>query len=108
MIFSQLDRYERAAQEDRCAPRAPVKIPAFLRPAGGSRFAIEVVDLSVAGFSCKVVTGMPSGTLCWLTLPGLSSLEATLVWNSGSQIGCAFTHLMNVAVCDSIVARYPG
>ena len=103
-------RYDRAAQEDRCAPRAPVNIPASLRPSGSSRFPVVVNDLSIAGFACRTVTGMKPGTLCWLTLPGLTSLQSEIVWNSGTQIGCSFANLMNEAVLDSVLARYrvPG
>jgi len=100
------DRYARAAQEDRCAPRLRLRIPAALRPSGSSGFATNVVDLSLGGFACQAVTGMQPGTMCWLTLPGLSALQAEIVWNDGGMVGCAFAQLLNPAVLDSIIAKH--
>ncbi|MCJ8155861.1 PilZ domain-containing protein [Sphingomonas sp. LaA6.9] len=99
-------RYQIVAQEDRCAPRASVSIPATLRPSGSSGFSVVVTDLSVAGFACQAVTGIKPGMLCWLTLPGLSGLQAEVVWNNGSMVGCAFARLLNQAVLDLVVSRY--
>ncbi|MGH6780791.1 MAG: PilZ domain-containing protein [Sphingomonadaceae bacterium] len=98
--------YGAAAQEDRCAPRLLVRIPATLRPSGQSGFAVVVTDLSLAGFACQAVTSMHPGTLCWLTLPGLSGQQAEIVWNNGQLVGCAFANLLNQAVLNSILARY--
>lgn len=101
-----MGRYHVVAQEDRCAPRTSVNIPSTLRPSGSGGFSVLVTDLSLAGFACQAVTGMPPGTLCWLTLPGLAGLQAEVVWNNGSMVGCAFARLLNPAVLDLIVSRY--
>lgn len=100
------DPYMRAAQEDRCAPRVALKMPATLRPSGASGFQVVVTDLSLGGFSCEAVTGMRPGALCWITLPGLTGLQAEVAWNDGIRVGCAFANLMNQAVIDNLVARY--
>lgn len=99
-------RYEQAAMEDRCAPRIKLRIPSMLRPSGNTAFAVVVTDLSIAGFQCEALTGMPSGTRCWLALPGLSPIESQVIWNNGRAVGCAFTNLMNQAVMDSIIRRF--
>jgi hypothetical protein len=101
-----LDRYAAAAQEDRCAPRSKVSVEATLRPSGGQRFAVLVKDLSLAGFSAEAVTGMRSGSLCWLTLPGFEGLQAEIIWNDGTMIGCAFAQLLNPGVHDLMLTRY--
>lgn len=98
--------YEVATQEDRCAPRIPIVIPAMLRMSGGHGFAVLLVDLSVAGFACEMMTGMHPGTRCWLTVPGLEGLESRIVWNNGRKVGCEFAHLLNEAVVDWIVAEH--
>ena len=59
------DRYLVAAQEDRCAPRTRLQIPASLRPSGDKGFATTVHDLSLGGFSCEALSRMRSGALCW-------------------------------------------
>jgi len=100
------DRYAIAAQEDRCAPRTKVSIDATLRPSGSPRFPVRVKDVSLAGFAAEAVTGLRSGSLCWLTLPGLEGLQAEVMWNDGTMIGCAFAKLLNPAVHDMLIARY--
>jgi hypothetical protein len=74
------DRYAFAAQEDRCAPRTRISIPASLRASGGKGFQTVVHDLSLSGFSAMSITRLHPGTICWLTLPGLGSLQAEVVW----------------------------
>lgn len=99
-------RYASAALEDRCAPRIKIRIPCLLRPSGNTGFAVVVTDLSIAGFQCEALTGMAPGTRCWLALPGLSPIEAQLVWNNGRAVGCSFAHMLNQAVLDSILRRF--
>lgn len=102
------ERYEDAAQEDRCAPRIRLKIPAIMRPSGSPGFSVTVRDLSLSGVACEAVTGMGPGTRIWLTLPGLSSLQAKIVWNDGTIVGCEFSNLLNPAVLQNILARFPN
>ena len=96
--------YHSAAQEDRCGARVSMRLPAKLRASGPPGFEVTVYDLSISGFSCDAVTGMRPAALCWVTLPGLSSLQAKVIWNDGARVGCAFDHLLNTAVYDRIVA----
>jgi len=100
-------RYEDAAQEDRSAPRVKLKIPAQMRPSGSSAFAVTVRDLSLSGVACEALTGMSAGTRVWLTLPGLAALQAKIVWNDGTMVGCEFDTLLNVAVMENVLARFP-
>ena len=101
-------RYEIAAQEDRCAPRTRLAIPAALRPSGGRSFQTQVLDLSLGGFSAHCVNRMHTGSLAWLTLPGLESLQAEVVWWQDSLVGCAFANLLSPIVHDNILARFRG
>jgi len=103
-----LGRYHVAAQEDRCAPRTRIIIPAQLRMSGGRGFQTVVHDLSLSGFSATAVNRMHQGAICWLTLPGLESLQAEVVWWEGALCGCAFSQLLNPIVHDSILARFRG
>lgn len=48
---------------------------------------------------------MHEGNLCWLTLPGLESLQAEVVWWENCTIGCAFSELLSTPH-DSILQRY--
>ena len=108
MSYQTQARYDVAAQEDRCAPRTKLTIPAQLRASGGRAFQTVVHDLSISGFSAAAITRMHEGQLCWLTLPGLESLQAQVVWWDNCQIGCAFSELLNPVVHENILARYSG
>jgi PilZ domain len=101
-------RYEDAAQEDRSAPRVRLKIPAQMRPSGSPGFSVIIKDLSLSGVACEALTGMGTGTRVWLTLPGLNALQAKIVWNDGTMVGCEFDTLLNVAVMENILARFPA
>lgn len=98
--------YRSAAQEDRCGVRVPVNMSAKLRPSGTSGFEVTVYDISISGFSCNAVTGMRPGSLCWLSLGGLTGLQAEVVWNDGARVGCAFASLINQAVFDRLAAMH--
>ena len=101
-------RYEIAAQEDRSAPRTRLAIPAQLRASGGRAFQTVVQDLSLSGFSASAVSRMHVGSVCWLTIPGLESLQAEVVWWQDGLCGCAFSQLLNPIVHDNILARFRG
>ncbi|QYU70205.1 PilZ domain-containing protein [Leptolyngbya sp. 15MV] len=106
MVFDAQDRYHMAAQEDRCSPRTRLTIPAQLRPSGGRAFQTVVHDLSISGFSAAAISRMHDGQLCWITLPGLESLQAQVVWWDNSIVGCAFEQLLSPIVHDNILQRY--
>lgn len=92
--------------EDRSAPRMILSMPAKLRPSNAKAINVLIRDLSLSGFSCNATTSMPLGTRCWLTMPGMASMQAEVVWNDGIMIGCAFHNLLNQAVLDALIARY--
>jgi len=100
--------YAIASEEDRCAPRQRLAIPARMRFSCASAFQVEVTDMSLAGFACDALMASPPGTLCWLTLPGLGALEAEVVRHSNHGMGCAFKTLLNLAVLNHYVAKYPA
>lgn len=108
MTNATSDRYTLAAQEDRCSPRTKLTIPGQLRASGGRAFQTIVHDLSISGFSAAAINRMHEGQVCWLTLPGLESLQAQVVWWENCQVGCAFTELLSPIVHDNILGRYSG
>lgn len=103
------DPYLAAAQEDRSAPRTRISIPATLRMAGGRGFQTVVHDLSLSGYCADAVNRTHPGTICWLTLPGLESLQGEVVWWDNSMAGCAFSNLLSPIVLDTLLDRWkPG
>jgi len=108
IIRHTLSRYDLASQEDRSALRSKIAVPARLRVSGGRGFQTVVQDLSLSGFSATAVTRMHSGTICWLTLPGLEAMQAEVVWWENALCGCAFSTLISPIIHDDLLARFQG
>ncbi len=100
------DAYFAAAQEDRCVPRTRIAIPASLRPSGGRGFQTVVRDLSAGGFAASAINRMQPGAVCWLTLPGLESLQAEVAWWNNSMVGCGFWQMLSPLVLDNMIMRW--
>ena len=100
------DDYARAAQEDRCAPRTKIAIPAELRVSGTRRFKTVVHDISIAGFSASAMRRLDPDQAAWLTLPGLQAMACRIVWWDRSIAGAAFDSLIDPAVLDDILGRW--
>lgn len=105
---SAQDNYALVAQEDRSAPRTKVSIPAALRPSGSKGFQTVVNDLSLSGFSASSINRVHPGTIVWLTLPGLESMQAQVVWWENRMVGCAFQQLLSPIIHDNILTRWRG
>jgi len=106
--FNPEGLYAMAAQEDRSAPRTRISIPASLRPSGSRGFQTVVQDLSLSGFSCMAINRLHPGTLCWLTIQGMESMEAQVIWWNNSLVGCAFSQLLNPIIHDNLLERWRG
>lgn len=106
MMVDTHESYDVAAQEDRCSPRTKITIPAQLRASGGRAFQTVVHDLSISGFSASAISRMHPGQICWISLPGLESLQAEVVWWENSIVGCAFMELLSPIVHDNILQKY--
>lgn len=106
IIDGMQDRYTYASQEDRCSPRTRISIPATLRASGSKGFQTVVHDLSISGFSCTAINRLHPGTVCWITLPGLESLQGEVVWWNNSLVGCAFHQLLSPIVHDNLLDRF--
>jgi hypothetical protein len=106
MTDGMQDRYTYASQEDRCSPRTRISIPATLRASGSKGFQTVVHDLSISGFSCMAINRLHPRTVCWITLPGLESLQGEVVWWNDSMVGCAFHQLLSPIVYDNLLDRF--
>jgi hypothetical protein len=98
--------YEQVALEDRCTERHAIKVASKLRVPGGHPFAVTVTDVSIAGFRAEAVCNSRAGSICWLTLPGLESQQAEVIWNDGVQIGCAFSKMISPLVLETMKRRW--
>lgn len=100
----EIDGRTTAAQESRATLRRAVRLRAQLRGRGAQKFVIDVVDLSTTGFRADTAFDVREGTIVWITLPGMSGLEAEIAWRRGDQIGARFQRALHPAVFDHIVA----
>ncbi|WP_374414114.1 PilZ domain-containing protein [Novosphingobium colocasiae] len=100
------DRYQIAAQEDRSGYRNRTSVPASLRASGGRAFQTVVRDLSVSGFSATAISFIHPSTRCWLTLPGLDSQAARVVWWDDGVVGCAFEDLLDPDLFEGVLERW--
>ncbi|MBB3032724.1 PilZ domain-containing protein [Alteriqipengyuania lutimaris] len=98
--------YEGAAQEDRCAPRTKLAIPAQMRVSGARAFKTVVHDLSIAGFSASAIGRLEPDQICWLTIPGMQSIQGRIVWWDRSITGAAFDDMIDPAVLDNVLAQW--
>lgn len=106
--MAQQEKYAAAAQEDRSAHRIRISIPASLRASGSKTFQTAVRDLSLSGFSATAMSFIHPGTLCWLTLPGMDSLPARVVWWDNGLVGGAFEQLISPVVLENLLDRWQG
>jgi len=88
-----------ATQEDRCAPRCKVNIPASLRLSGAKSFHTMLHDLSLGGFSATSLNRMHVGSICWLTLPGLEF--------AAGRSGVVGTGRRRLRLCQTAQPDYP-
>lgn len=107
-IYEANESYTVAAQEDRSAPRVRISIPASLRVSGSKGYQTVVNDVSLSGFSAMAINRMLPGSICWLTLPGLESQQAEVIWWENGLVGCAFQSLLSPIVHDNLLARWRG
>jgi PilZ domain len=94
--------------DTRRAERLDLEFPAMLREAGMTKFQVKVKDLSVTGFRCETSFTMNPGTPIWLTIPGLSGLEATVAWKDGFKYGFAFRAPLHVAIFEHVMRQFGG
>ncbi|MBM3594471.1 MAG: PilZ domain-containing protein, partial [Alphaproteobacteria bacterium] len=97
------NRYAMLAQEDRSAPRRRVSIPDSLRASGSKGVQTAVNDLSLSGFSATSINRIHPGTIVWLTMPGMESMQASVVWWEDGLVGCAFEQLLSPIIHDNIL-----
>lgn len=89
--------------ENRATLRRAVALSARVRDRTAARFGIRIVDLSRTGFRAETASTIRPGSIIWVTLPGLQSLEVVVAWQRGEHIGGAFRQPLHPAVFEHIV-----
>ena len=94
-------------QEKRASRRWDVAVPLEMRGFGTGLASASVKDLS--RFGCRVLCQRPyhPGAFINLTLPGLSALDAVVIWCREREMGLKFEHPLHEAVADHLIRTYP-
>lgn len=108
-LLGELSTWQQPVKKrERKSSRRPVDMSAGLRQRGAGGVSVQVVDLSAHGFRVATHLELTIGTDVWLRLPGLEPYHATVAWQEGHFIGCAFERPLHPAVVDMIVRRAAG
>ena len=93
-------------QEKRASRRWDVAVPTEMRGLGTGPTSAQVSDLS--RFGCRVLGQRPyhPGAFIRLTLPGLTAIDATVIWCKQREMGLKFDHPLHEAVADHLVRTY--
>ena len=93
--------------EHRKTMRLDVRFSACLREPGSSqKFEVEVIDLSMTGFRFETSFTIRPGSKVFVTIPGMSTLDATVAWARGYIYGAQFDQPLYAGVFDMIAARH--
>lgn len=96
------DSLNSRGRDQRRAMRADVNTKVIIREAQGMRFTAELIDISVTGFRVRTLYSVRLNSSLWITLPGLSALEAEIAWHDDPQYGGSFLTPLHPAVRDHI------
>jgi hypothetical protein len=93
--------------EQRRSVRHAVRIGATVHHLSTSARPVIVSDLSSHGFRVELAGNVKPGTLIALQLGGLALLEAYIVWQKGTQVGCKFLAELHPALLEAAMAVSP-
>ncbi len=93
--------------EHRRTVRLDVRFNACLREPGSSqKFEVDVIDLSMTGFRFETSFTIRPGSKVFVTIPGMSTLNATVHWARGYIYGARFDQPLYAGVFDMIAKRH--
>jgi PilZ domain len=93
-------------QDERSAVRLDVRTKAHLREPGAMKFDVDVRDLSVTGCRFETSANLAPNSFIYISVAGISPLEATIAWRDGFRYGCEFQRPLHNAVLDHIVKQH--
>jgi PilZ domain len=93
--------------EQRRSVRHSVRIGALLHHFASSPRPVIVSDVSSHGFRVELDEKATPGTIVALQMEGLVPIEAYVVWQDGSKVGCRFLAELHPALLEAAVAVSP-
>ena len=95
-LSARIEPMER--QDSRGTPRRPANLMASLRQRTAPPEMIQVMDISPAGCGFRSRWPFMAGTRVWLSLPGLETWPATIVWYADGKGGLQFENPLHPLV----------
>ena len=71
-------------------PRVELSADIPLRELGASAVDARLINISSHGFMAETKDDISAGSRVWLTLPGVTRVNALIVWAQGGRIGGEF------------------
>ena len=71
-------------------PRVELSAEVPLRELGATAVDARLINISSHGFMAETRDEIASGSRVWLTLPGVTRVNALVVWSQGGRIGGEF------------------
>lgn len=81
---------EMEVEPRRCEPRLTLVTDVPLRELGQAAVDARLINLSSRGFMAETDALIDTGSRVWLTLPGLSRVNALVLWARNGRIGGEF------------------
>jgi hypothetical protein len=94
--------------EDGCTrwgTRAEVALICEVRQERDPWVMIRLDDISQTGFRVGRLPNARADKPLRIRIPGLAMLSATIVWQEGKAVGCAFADPLHIAVFEHIVKQ---
>ena len=76
------------------------------RRSGRHAYPTQIMNLSPGGCCIELPFGAMVGDRLWVTLPGLSPIEARVAWSDRSLTGCAFETPIYEPVFEQLRERF--
>ena len=89
----------------RRSERIAVEGEALLRRPGRVNYRVRVFDLSRFGCKCEYIERPTIYERAWIKFDGLESLESTVSWIEGSEVGLFYRNPLHAAVFSLLLDR---
>ena len=86
---------DRGHEPRRREPRVPIAAEVPLRELGRNSVPAKLVNLSSRGFMAETAALISPGARVWLSLPGLSRVNALVVWARNGHVGGEFSQVVD-------------
>ena len=92
--------------ERRRVHRFALRLSAMVRERGRGRMPVRVIDISTHGSRIELSCGLLIGSWVWLSIAGLDTIYAKIVWCRDGFAGLEFTTPIHDSVLDTLLKQH--